>query len=162
MRVFKPFLKGTEGAMAAEFAFVAPIFVLFVIGVFDYGMYINARMTLENKARVIAEYISLGGEIENADESALGEEATDLMDEEGDYEYEAEYMCQCEDAVPQECPAEAAAEEDVESEDLCPDSGDYMRRFIEVSLGRNYSPLFDYPGLPSSIHLQGQVRLQVN
>ena len=56
------FVQCQRGVAAVEFALIAPILLILLIGVFDFGMFINTQMRLENLSRSIAEYIIQGGE----------------------------------------------------------------------------------------------------
>ncbi|MCB1556674.1 MAG: pilus assembly protein [Alphaproteobacteria bacterium] len=62
IRLLGNLLRNREGVAATEFALIAPVFALFLAGVFDYGMYINTNMRMENTARSAAEYVIQGGD----------------------------------------------------------------------------------------------------
>lgn len=50
-----------RGAAAVEFAFIAPILVLMVVGVADFGMGIFRKMQVQNAAQAGAQYAMLHG-----------------------------------------------------------------------------------------------------
>ena len=54
------FIKDKSGVAATEFALIAPVFLLLLIGVIDYGVYMNNVMHLENTARSAAQYVVQG------------------------------------------------------------------------------------------------------
>jgi Flp pilus assembly protein TadG len=50
-----------RGAAAVEFAFIAPILILMVVGVVDFGMGIYRKMQVQNAAQAGAQYAMLHG-----------------------------------------------------------------------------------------------------
>ena len=68
-----------------------------------------------------------------------------------EFDWTADYVCECSDGSSASC-------DDVAS---C-GANDYVRRYIEVTIARDYSPVFDYAVFADSINLTGFVRLQVD
>ena len=133
---------------ATEFALIAPIILLVLIGMVDAGLYINTQMKLENAARAAAEFVYLGGDVADIEQSVLAQ--TDFADAEtgalNNVTASADFVCECSGGVAASC-----------------DGGcdGYTRRFVEVVLSMKYKTIFPYPGLPDVIDLKGSVRYQV-
>ena len=51
MSRFKRFLRSSRGANAVEFALIAPIFILILMGIIDFGRIFNAYITITHAAR---------------------------------------------------------------------------------------------------------------
>lgn len=149
---YKNYQNDHRGVAATEFALMAPVLIIILVAMVDYGFYINNALRVENTARAAAEYMLRGG-----DENALMEDiimpgnmglsASDA----GNLSVSTSYSCECADAVPFSCENPLTCEQ-----------GDYMRRYLQVSLEMTHSTLFPYPGIPSEITLSGQTRLQAN
>ena len=141
------FLRNNEGVAAVEFALIAVPLTFLMIGLFDYGMYLNTTMKLENTAWSAAVYVTQGGDPANLEDdvltpSGLGLTADDMA---------ADYSCTCRDGSAVSCDGTCDA-----------DASDYMRRFYEVSLDMDYQTLLRYPGMPDEINLTGHTVLRVN
>jgi len=149
------YIRNSEAVAAVELALIAPPLILFLVGVFDYGLYMNTTMQLENTARTAAEYVVQGGDPDLiSDDVVLLSNMTDIATDIATMDVVAEFVCECRDATEVDCDTDDPG-------GVC-DEDDYMRRFIEVSLTKDYEPILPYPGLPESIDLAGVVRLQMN
>ena len=51
MSRFKRFLRSSRGANAVEFALIAPVFILILMGIIDFGRIFNAYITITHAAR---------------------------------------------------------------------------------------------------------------
>ena len=142
------FVQCQWGVAAVEFALIAPILLILLIGVFDFGMFINTQMRLENLSRSIAEYIIQGGEEDNVWDDVIV--ASGYFDDDGletSLIVNTGEACECDDAGEIAC------------DDAC-GTGEYKRHFIEVGLEMNYSPMIPYPGLTDNLVAYGSTRLQ--
>ena len=148
-RFFISYIKDKAGVAAVEFALIVPILAFLFIGLVDFGMYINAEMKLENMARAASEYVRNGGDEDNltADILAFGETADGVNDFD-DITITTSTVCECDDGVEVDCAGS------------CNAGTGYMRQFFIVDLDMDYQPIFPYPGLPDSISLNGNARLQ--
>lgn len=143
------FIENTKGVAAVEFVLIAPILLLLLIGLIDFGLYINAKMKLENMARASSEYVRNGGDPDNltADVLSYGF-AADSANDFDDITITTTNICECDDNEETDCTAG------------CTGDG-YMREFVIINLDITYNTLFPYPGLPSSIDLNGNARMQI-
>lgn len=146
----KRFLSDKSGVAATEFALMAPPLLLLVIGMFDFGTYLNVTMKLENTARAAVEYVFQGGDPDNIqeevfDNSSLGAEFATVE------VTKADYVCACEDGAAVDCDT-----------GTCDADGDYKRRYFEVTLDMEYDPLMSYPGLGDTMSLRGHTILRMN
>ncbi len=143
------------GVAAMEFALVSPVLVVLLVGTLDAGVYINDKMKVESAARSSVEYVLSSG-----DESHLMEDIMSLyfqpqdetesedMSWQSDVTVETGSVCECADGAEVACSAS------------CPDPGDYRRRYIEAFVTKNHDTIFPYPGLPSSLVINGYARIQ--
>ncbi|PJB71095.1 MAG: hypothetical protein CO093_06035 [Alphaproteobacteria bacterium CG_4_9_14_3_um_filter_47_13] len=149
--MIKSFLKDKKGIAATEFALMAPPLLLIVIGIFDYGMYLNYAIKLEDTAMATAQYIRAGGDEADIEESIILESSLGLTEDNIDtVTVDISYTYECDD------PADPA------DEDTDCGVGDYLRRYVNVVISRNYETLIPYPGLSDSLNLNGTARLQNN
>lgn len=142
------YIKDKEGAAAVEFALLAPLFIMLIMGIADFGVYVNKSMQLENLARAAVEYVVKGGDEENVQSDIL--EASLPPSELEEVTAEGETTCECSSSG---------------TAGVCGTScenGAYQRRFYSMSITRTYNPLFAYPGLPEQIVITGAARLQVD
>ena len=147
----RKFAQDLRGIAAVEFALIAPPLLLVTIGVFDYGMFLNHKMKLENVSRAAVEYVLQGGHIDNISSDVIN--AENLNIEDGELEnlaVSAGYSCECADAEIVSCSASAS---------ICGE-GDYRRRYLTVSLSMDYTPIAPYPGLPEVMNIRSDVRIQ--
>lgn len=146
-------MTNNEGVAAVEFALIAPALVMMLIGIFDFGNYINTTMKLENTARAAAEYLYQGGDEEDLEDDIIMNSNLNLTDMTRDsVEVETDYVCECSEEREISCELPCS---EADASDL------YQRRYLEVTLNMSYDPLFSYPWLPRTMMLEGFVRLQV-
>lgn len=152
------FLRNKDGVAAVEFALIAPVIVFLIMGMVDYGLYMNATMKLENTARTAAAYLYEGGTIENLEDDVYLPSSLGLSEENIDtLTTRVEYICECIDGDPVDCDMDCG---DV-SGGSDSDEDTYMRRYMELTLTKQHTPLISYPGLSEAMTLGGFVRLQV-
>lgn len=147
-KTFLKMIRKEEGAAAVEFALVSPFIIFLIVGMMDFAFYINQRMALESLARAAAEYVVKGGDIELVQQDVL--QSSGLMpedEEEEPVEVSDEIACEC------------GGGEIVTCGEACPNG--YQRRFYSISLSKTYSSMFKYPGLPQTMVLTGNTRLQI-
>lgn len=147
MRWKNYFLK-SDGLAAVEFALIAPFLVALLMGMIDFGMFINQRMQLENLARSAAEYVVKGGDEANVMADVITSSGKIPVEEMPEVEFESGDTCECSETG-----------EEITCGDSC-DNG-YQRRFFTYSMTRTYTPMFPYPGIPEEISIRGHARLQV-
>jgi Flp pilus assembly protein TadG len=144
------YYRSEEAVAATEFALIAPIFLLLILGLVDFGFYILTSMKLESTARAAAEYVLQGGEEDSIQADVVDMASLGLTPEQiGSIETTSEFTCECRAGSEVSC-----------STNTC-GSGDYRRRYVTIQMSMPYDTLFPYPGLPENITLKGRVRLQV-
>ncbi len=149
--MMKSYRHNIKGVAAVEFALIAPVLAILIIGVFDFGMYLNKAMNLENTARTAAEYVIQGGDPENLETdvllpSTLGLTEDTLHTVSIDYN---NYICACHDGEIVDCDTGE-----------CADEGDYIHHYYEVNLSMSYEPMFSYPGVPHPVTIVGDAVLR--
>lgn len=144
------YLPDQSAVAGAEFALVAPILIMMLIGTVDIGFFVWERMRLQNAAHAVAEYVSFAQTEDMADANVDIVLSEAYSEDSANVTVTSVYECECADGVVSECPA------------VCVDVGDYSRRFVDVVLTSQFTPLFPYPGIPDAIDLQGQARMRVD
>jgi len=148
--MIKRYIFDELGVAATEFALMTPPLLFMLIGIFDYGTYINRTMKLENTAFSAAQYVRAGGLEENLRDDILLESNLGLTVGNIDsVTLTVDYTFECADAV------STAAGTDC-------GEGDYLRQFVEVTLSETLSTLIPYPGLSDELTITESVRLQNN
>ena len=137
--------RGRAGNVAVEFALIAPVAMLMLVGVTDYGTAVYDRMQLSSAVRAGIQYAmhhsANPATIEQVVMSALAIDHSAVI-------VTAGQVC--------ECPSGAAAECD----ETCPDGA--RRTFIRINAVQQHDALFDYPGIsnPTTLQAQAFVRIQ--
>ena len=138
-----------QAVAAVEFALIVPVLALLMIGLMDFGLYINAEMKLENMARAAAEYVANGGDSDNIQNDVIAYGyPPDSVNSFDDITIITATTCECDDGEAVDCSG------------TCDTDSGYMRQFFAVELDLQYTTVFPYPGLPDSIQLIGHARLQ--
>jgi Flp pilus assembly protein TadG len=149
-KLLKRWKKDDEAVAATEFALIVPILALLMIGLMDFGLYINAEMKLENMARAAAEYVIRGGDEADITTDVLSfAYMPDSVNSIDDIVVTTATECECDDG------------EAVACDTSCVGGTGYMRQFYHVDLELQYTTVFPYPGLPDSITLVGTARMQM-
>lgn len=143
--MMKRFLTDKSGVAATEFALVTPILLAMVLGIFEFGMFINQQMRIENTAMAAAEFLVLGGqeadlEAEILAQNEVGLTAADMT---------VTHIYECNNGA-------AAAQGDDCGDD------DYLRHYIQVSFSKAYESIIVWSGALENVNLTGRVRLQYN
>jgi len=142
---FESYKRNSDGASAVEFALLAPIFILMIVGTVDMGMYVLQKTQLHNTVHTSAVYVARA-----ADDESLQTIAQETH--QGNFEditVTSAFECECADGAVLSCPASCG-------------SDDYQRRYVLVSGTGSYSSLFPYPGIPQSITISTQSRVRVD
>lgn len=132
-----------SGASAIEFALLAPIFILLIVGTVDMGFFVLEKMKLHNVVQTTAVYAAKAGNTDNV--QTVAQETY-----EGDFEkltINSTIECECSDGVVAECPISC-------------DSDDYQRRYVLINGTGNFTTLFPYPGFADSISISTQARVR--
>lgn len=149
-QILRSYLNNRDGVAATEFALIVPTLLILMIGVADFGFYINTTMKLESTSRAAAEYILKGGDEDSVQTDVINQTNMGFGSEElAAMQLSTEFVCECRDGEEVECTGGTC------------DAGDYRRRFVNVAITMPYETLFPYPGLPEDVNLAGRVRLQM-
>lgn len=139
------FIRDKNGTAATEFALIAPVLFFLLAGIYDYASYINYSMRLTDTTRAAAQYVVNGGNPDYVQSdviqpSNLGNQSAVTVN--------TEYVCRCDSG------------EEISCDGSC-GINTYERKYIEVTLGANYSAPVNFPGILSSMPMQSFVRIQV-
>lgn len=142
-------INNNSGIAAVEFALIAPILIMLVVGLYDFSSYMNTAMKLENTAVAAAQFVVQGGDPEDIEDSVIAQ--SNLGTDRDNVDVNSEYVCACHDGEEVDCDG-----------GLCTDAGDYVHRYFEVTMSTTYDTVIDYPGMPSSVVLMGYTTLRIN
>ncbi|MBL4804359.1 MAG: pilus assembly protein [Alphaproteobacteria bacterium] len=144
-RAIKYFKKDESGASAIEFAIIAPIFILLIVGTADMGFFVLEKMKLHNVVQTTAVYAAQAGSTDSVQTVAQETYQGDFAD----LNITSVMECECSDGVASGCPLSCGSE-------------DYQRRFVLINGTGNFTTLFPYPGLPENISISTQARVRVD
>jgi len=135
----------TKGASLVEFGLLLPLLCLLLIGVIDFGRAYYLDIEVSNAAHAGALY----GTQNSTDITGMQNAATgDAQDVTG-MTATATYGCECSDgsSVTPLCSSQ-------------PTCGVNAVNYVQVTTSATYHPLFPWPGIPSSVSLQGSAKLR--
>ena len=133
--------RSSRGQSILEFAITAPILILILLTVADFGRVFFVAIALNNAARAGTQY-GIQSPANAADVSGMIQAAeNDASNVSGVTATASEY-CACPDGSTQACNAS-------------PSCGD-MRVYVEVDTSGSFQTLLNYPGIPSSFSLKGK------
>ncbi|MCE9508434.1 MAG: pilus assembly protein [Alphaproteobacteria bacterium] len=139
-----------RGIAAIEFAMIVPLLTLILIGVVDYGMFINQKMKLQDLARTATQYVVQGGSDANVMADVI--QTSDF--------YNAATAQGQVITVTTAAQCECANGASVSCTGTCTGIGNYVRHFYSATLSSTYRPIFIYPGISSSLNITGYSRMQ--
>jgi len=141
-----------EGVAAVEFALIVPVLILIVMGVIDYGTFINNKIKIQNLSRTAAEYVVQGGDPTNVEVNIIDTSKfyIDSQNAGTSLNVTTNNFCEC------------AGGSEVSCGTTCSAQGDYLRNYFEVTIDATYSPMFVYPGILDSIKITGYSHIQYN
>lgn len=156
-RFIKSYLTDQTGVAATEFALIAPVLIVILIGTIDAGSYINARMKIETAARTVTEYMLSGGNEDNVMDNVLAyfyeepqEEGVQSVGWQDALTVDVGMVCECADGAVIDCQSGSC------------DSDDYKRRYYETTLTSQYETMFPYPYIDAHQEVRGHARLQLD
>ncbi len=132
---------GTDerGNVTVELAFVLPVALLILVGIFDFGFATFETMSLRSAARAGGQYAL----INPSDAAGLEQVVRNSTFVDGaDVEVTYNPYCQCPSGTTVSC-----------STGTCGSQSFY--RLYEVTVTKPYSAIFPYPGIPDSMTLTG-------
>jgi Flp pilus assembly protein TadG len=130
-----------RGQGLVEFAIAAPVLILLLLIVVDFGRVFYVSITLNNAARAGTQY-GIQSPANAADINGMQRAATsDISNLSGVVATASEY-CQCPNGTSQGCNASPS----------CVDK----RVYVEVDTAGTFNTLLNYPGVPSTIALKAK------
>lgn len=137
-----------RGAIAIEWAFIAPVVMLLLVGVLDFALAAHHKMQMENAVRAGLQYATVrkpvGGGLDGV-ESAV--HAAAPADTTGTRQVSAVLYCTCPDGQPVDCA------------DSC--TGGSRHAMLAVAMEEDYRVLLGLPMVPATFRfaVDGTVRL---
>ena len=133
--------RAARGQSFVEFAIVAPVLILLLLAVADFGRVFYVAIALNNAARAGTQY-GIQSPANAADVTGMQTAAqNDASNISGVTATASEY-CKCPDGSTQACNSTPA----------CND----MRVYVEVDTAGVFQTMLSYPGIPASISLRGK------
>jgi Flp pilus assembly protein TadG len=141
-----------RGAAAVEFAITAPLLIVFVLGVADYGILMNIAASLVGATRA-------GGEVAKANPSVTAAQLTALgIFPSGATPSVSASSCSCFDNTTVSCPSPGGA-----GANPCAAKADTrVLRYVTVSATQSFSPVLSWTSFtfPASLNATAVVRTQ--
>lgn len=151
---FGKMIRDSRGVAAVEFALIAPMLLIILAGLVDYGMYAHQQMQVQELSRRAAEYVVQGGQ-----ESNVQADIINTSDFYNTPDANRTSLPQFSGTIACEC-ANGIASTDPTCKTPCPTDGDYLRSYYEAKVTATYTPIIPWTGLSSTITLTGYSRLQ--
>ena len=141
--------RNSERGMAiVEFAILLPVMTMLLIGLVEIGRFAYYSIMVANAARAGAQYgaqnLQTAADWNGMEQAALNDGSNVGLS----FPDAPSYACQCADGSPSTCDATDC-------------SSSHRLTYVEVDTQGTYNSLFNYPGLPSTITVNGQATMQV-
>jgi len=139
---------GTEGSVAAEFAFLAPMILVITIGTVDLGLLSTKMSSLAGATRIGAEY----GRLHPSDTPGIKSYIQNSMRFDPPLTFPASFplSCECDDGGSIPCTVS------------CATAGrpGPNRVFIRITANQAATPILPWPGFPTTLTAATELRLQ--
>jgi Flp pilus assembly protein TadG len=145
MRSVAAWLACEQGASLLEFALMLPFLALLLVGVIDFGRAYYVNVEVSNAAYTGALY----GTQNHSDITGMQNAATGDAPDISGMTATATYGCECSDGT-----------NAVVSCTSQPSCGVNVVNYVQVTTSATYKPIFPWPGIPSSLAMQGVARLR--
>ena len=145
-------LRGESGAALLELAFLAPLFLVLLLGAFDFGRAFYLEMGLASGAQAGALY----GSQYPKDTTGISNMATNNTPSVSDLSIgtpTVAYGCECPDGSHY-----SASDASCPSTSTCSGLTTVCR--VDVSMTGTYTPVFPWPGLPSSMTFSSKASMR--
>jgi Flp pilus assembly protein TadG len=142
----KPFLNiGRAGNIAVEFALIAPVALLMLVGTAEYGTAVYDRLQLSSALRAGIQYATLASVSTDAVEQVVMDA---LTSDPALVTVTAQKICECPDGTETAC------------DQTCSDGT--RRTFMRIDAVRQREVLFSYPGIsgPTTLEAHAFVRIE--
>lgn len=142
-------LKSTRGAAVIEFALLAPVLLLMVVGAIDIGTFIYQKMQLQSAARAGAQYaIQSDANISDTDGILNAAQIASELDFTGVTPTTTTF-CACSDGI----------ESDPDGTGSCGGTcagGEFPGLYVRVNLTGQFTPLFPIAGISNLVSSTGE------
>jgi Flp pilus assembly protein TadG len=132
------------GQSLVELALMIPVLGMLLFGAIDFGRGYYLSIEVTNAARAGAQF-----GVENASAARMQTAAKSDAPDVAGITATASYGCECPDGTGQIA--------DCSSSPGCANAVNY----VQVTTNATYTPLIPWPGIPSSIPLQGQAKMRI-
>jgi Flp pilus assembly protein TadG len=149
MRILHRVRVAQSGNAAVEFALAAPILMLLVAGLFDYGMVVRLSTQLNSAARAGVHYAT----IYPADTDGVRRAAQNSVNDSRMTVSTPVLFCTCGSST-------ATRLSTCDETSIC-SVGVTRRNYVSVRVQRSYTPLLPYRGFGAPITMNGSAVLQV-
>jgi Flp pilus assembly protein TadG len=140
------FAKARDGNVVVEFALIAPILLLMLAILFDFGMAVYDSMSLKQAARAGAQY-AMRNPSDTAGIQQVVSNASDVMSEH--LTVTTNQFCQCPDGTSADCGTTCVG-------------GGALETYVTVAVTEPFATLLPYPASVVSLNLQGAATLRVH
>ena len=144
----KAFWRDKAGNITLELAFALPILAFLGIGAFDAGQAFQEKLRLTSAARAGTQYAIANAFRADDVPGIVARARDDANDTNNELAIAAQYFCTCLDDTPVACDGSCAG-------------GEVPLKYVSVIVNRNYTLLFNYPGMSQTMALEGSAELRV-
>lgn len=137
-------VRSERGQSLVELALMIPVLGMLLFGAIDFGRGYYLSIEVSNAARAGAQF-----GVENASAAGMRNAAKSDAPDVAGITATASYGCECPDGTGQVT--------DCSSSPGCANAVNY----VKVTTHATYTPLIPWPGIPSSIPLQGQAKMRI-
>jgi len=141
----KRFIRADSGASVVEFAVVAPLLALLLVGIIEIGRFATLAIVASNAARAGAQY---GAQNLTTARDLTGMESAATADGQNlsNWTPTASYLCSVNGSALETCPSSLAPK---------------TVYYVKVQVTGTFKSLLDYPALPKQVPVSGSAIMQV-
>lgn len=150
IRLFRALAQDRQGVAATEFALIASVLVLLLMGAIDFGAAAVHRMQISNAVRAGTQYALIRPPVQG-DVSAVREAVVDTLPASADPDrvVAVTFTCRCPSSGPIDCAEECG-------------NGESKASFIRVSVEETHELMIDWPVLRNPLVMRQDMTLRIN
>ncbi|MGC1186793.1 MAG: TadE family protein [Candidatus Acidiferrales bacterium] len=148
-----------RGVSTIEVALMLPFLLLLVMGVVDFGQMFHLAIEVSSAARAGAQYGYQNSATQTDTPGMIAAAEDDASDVTTWGVNAASYGCMCSDGTDQSQIASStsgSASLCTTPQSSCTSKGTQLVNYVQVQTQATYTPMFPWPGVPSSITLNGK------
>jgi Flp pilus assembly protein TadG len=142
--------QGNSGLAATELALLAPVLVLLMIAMTDYGLAWTRQMALANAVRAGTQYAMIRRPVQG-NTAGIHQRVVDAAPADLGGTPAVTFFCECPDGqAVADCSANACG------------AGIDLRHYVTVTLQEDYPLILNYPGIGNPVSLENSATIRLN